>query len=468
MESVRAYSTATLRWLWFTTTAVVVVAGPWLFGSWEMWWFWPFACLIALGTLTGGLSCLLAPTDMRPTLTPPARLALWGALPLLLYVALRTAYTPVQTDAERTLLLLLLPLLLATTTAWLTSPRQARTLLILMLVNTAAIAAYGRINHALNGSTRILWGSGYPQYYTDGRASAPFYCPDHYAGLLELGLCMALALVMTRQTRALGRIATSAACLLMLAGILASKSRGALLTLLPISVATIAWGFRQWPTTVRWHWRMLTSCSLLLGAAVALPLAARPAMERMLAYPPLKAAAHGNLSGLHAAAQHTSRYHMYAGAFRSWQDHPLIGIGSGMHPHLWPRYAASPDGNRETGTWPRFTNHRHYSYKVHSDWLQLLQEQGLIGFALTLLAATTLFIALIRQLAHTKTSPTFTYPLTALLALAALAFHSLGDFNLQIPAIGWTLATLTGLGLVTNKGEKVRIKESLPVEETRL
>ena len=37
--------------------------------------------------------------------------------------------------------------------------------------------------------------------------------------------------------------------------------------------------------------------------------------------------------------------------------------------------------------------------------------------------------------------------LTALLALVAMAFHSLGDFNLQMPATTWLFAALLALPL---------------------
>jgi O-antigen ligase len=237
----------------------------------------------------------------------------------------------------------------------------------------------------------------------------------------------------------------------MLAGIVASKSRGGLFTLVIIAAGALIWGFDQWPRRIRWYWRMLTGSILLLSATVAIPLFAGGAIERILAYPPLKAAVHGDLAGIHKAATQTSRYHMYSAAYRAWRDNPVTGIGPGMHPHMWPRYAASPDGDRDTGIWPTFTNTRNYSYKVHSDWLQLLEEYGIIGFIFMLITTGALFIMLQKALTQStdlKTSPiAFTPPLAALLALAAMVFHSLGDFNLQIPAIGWTLAALIGMGL---------------------
>ena len=52
----------------------------------------------------------------------------------------------------------------------------------------------------------------------------------------------------------------------------------------------------------------------------------------------------------------------------------------------------------------------------------------------------------------------FAIVLGAHLALVAMAFHSLGDFNLQIPATTWMLGALTGLGIAfaTRAPERLR------------
>jgi 4-amino-4-deoxy-L-arabinose transferase-like glycosyltransferase len=41
----------------------------------------------------------------------------------------------------------------------------------------------------------------------------------------------------------------------------------------------------------------------------------------------------------------------------------------------------------------------------------------------------------------------FEYAAAALPALLAMVFHSLGDFNLQMPATTWLLASLTALAM---------------------
>jgi O-antigen ligase len=154
---------------------------------------------------------------------------------------------------------------------------------------------------------------------------------------------------------------------------------------------------------------------------------------------------------------HTSRGRMFGGAWRAWQQSPVIGIGAGMHRNLWPSVAASADGDRETNRWPSLRNDTFHSYHVHNDWLQLLEEFGLIGLALVLLAAGALLLVYLRLLpAALPEAPAAPLPssgapfpllLPALLAMVAMGFHSLGDFNLQMPATTWIFGCMLALPL---------------------
>jgi len=249
--------------------------------------------------------------------------------------------------------------------------------------------------------------------------------------------------------------------LLAVAGILLSKSRGAGMTLAVIVGCILVWGFVQWPRPVRWYWRMLTVSLVLLMAMGAL-LVHPEYVERFTTYGGLHQAGQGAERSLVEDVVHklqrTSRGRMFGGAWRAWKTAPWIGIGPGMHQHLWPRFAASADGDREQGVWPTLVNDDFHSYEVHSDWLQLLEEFGVVGMLLFLLPAMALVVAFVRRLrdekdvwasmgVDTRADGRLTLVLGGWLALAAMAFHSLGDFNLQMPGTVWMLAVLLGLGL---------------------
>jgi O-antigen ligase len=168
--------------------------------------------------------------------------------------------------------------------------------------------------------------------------------------------------------------------------------------------------------------------------------------------------------------EYSDRYQMSAAALRGWFSAPVFGIGPGMHQNLWPHFAPSPDGDRERGIWPRFPNNRYHSFEAHNDWAQLLEEYGAVGLALFLLAMGTaagMLYRCWRRRAHAGRLCDQDWPiLAALLAGVAMAGHSVGDFNLQIPATTWLLAGLAGVGLArvadTEEPSTDRRRRSIP------
>jgi len=72
---------------------------------------------------------------------------------------------------------------------------------------------------------------------------------------------------------------------------------------------------------------------------------------------------------------------------------------------------------------------------AHNDYLQWLAELGVVGFGVWLLAAAAVFRSAWRHPA-------------AVGALAAMALHSLVDFNLYIPANAMAVAWVAGIGSV--------------------
>ena len=129
-----------------------------------------------------------------------------------------------------------------------------------------------------------------------------------------------------------------------------------------------------------------------------------------------------------------------------------------MHQNLWPHFAPSPDGDREAGIWPSMPNYDFHSYEVHSDWIQLLEEYGVIGLLLFLVPVSAwlgvLLFGLYREEGRWRrrdwrgrSSPGFALILGGALAGVAMIFHSFGDFNLQMPATVWLLAAGVALPL---------------------
>jgi O-antigen ligase len=212
----------------------------------------------------------------------------------------------------------------------------------------------------------------------------------------------------------------------------------------------------------------LTAFAVLAAVIATVFIVPSPYMKRFTRYFKVQEQAVDESTPLHAAIadkiRKTSRGQMIPAAIRAWYSEPVFGIGPGMHKNVWPHIAASPDGDRELGIWPSQPNNHMHSYHVHSDWVQLLEEYGLVGFLLLLVPATCGFFLFRtgvnkerRRFEGTSTpqhNGYFTFMLAGLLAYIAMGFHSLGDFNLQIPAINWIFAVVITIPLGLTVGRR--------------
>ena len=282
---------------------------------------------------------------------------------------------------------------------------------------------------------------------------------------MELGLCLSLGLALARKTRLWLRIALLLPALACIYGVVISQSRGGGFTIILVAAATLLWGFYAWRPKVRWLLRGAATLASILIIVLGIFLA-HDYIDRFKQWhtwnPDARNAELTLKQDLTRRFWLTSRGRMIGGALRAWKSEPVWGIGPGMHANVWFHFACSDDGDRESGKRPSIDNHSFHSYEVHSDWVQLLEEYGIVGLSLALIAFLT-FIALfwhrLITLAPPRDPPAIieqAAPLAALLSLAALGFHSLGDFNLQIPANTWTLALIVAAGLSTTLTQRQR------------
>lgn len=118
-----------------------------------------------------------------------------------------------------------------------------------------------------------------------------------------------------------------------------------------------------------------------------------------------------------------ARPEIWEDSLRIVQDHPL-GIGLGNFARVYPIYQRSLITDKTVE-------------HAHNDYLQLLAETGWIGFVAILAAFFTFMLKSaqrIRRLDVQSDPLVFFLAVGAFSGLVAIAFHSLFDFNLQIPA----------------------------------
>ena len=382
-------------------------------------------------------------------------------MPFLLYAAVRFLQADVRLDAERSFLLFLTPFLVGVHVLFGLDRERRRSLYVLIMADLFLLGVYGLVNHALTGSRVVLWANGRPGYYLANRASGSYFCPDHFAGILEIALAMSLGFALSSRVRSSQRGPALALGAVAVAGVVLSKSRGGGLTVLVVMFAALFWGFADWPEDKRW-WNRLSGLTALAIVMLIFAHSNHPYMQRFRGYlapdSEKDRPVAETVSVLMEKARHTSRGKMFSGALRAWKTEKTFGIGPGMHRNLWPRFAASPDGDREGGLWPSMLNNHFHSYEVHSDWIQLLEEYGLVGLILLLIPFVALCGVLLRGLhrqSRVRVSRRHRFPaddrtaliLGGFLALTAMSFHSLGDFNLQMPATTWMLAAVVSIAL---------------------
>jgi O-antigen ligase len=470
-----------LSWMSFGLVTLAALASPWFFGAWVPWWFWPFAGCLFLAVLVSGLR-LIAHNLSRQIQSPGADIAVdadgnWRSLAAsrrwicaavavtLVYVFIRCLQAPVRMDAERSFLLFLLPVAIAAQVALMFDARQRRWLLRLLAANFLLLGLYGIANHWFTGSRLVLWEPGYEQYQvgTD-RATGSYFCPNHFAGIMELGFALGLALLMARGHGWRWRMAGGLVGAVAAVAIVMSKSRGAGFVVLAMVMAAVAVGFYQRSVLKRWCWRVgaLAAVAIIAGLAWhAEPGYVKRFKSYFLEGPVVGATWREKTAAIRNRLESSDRYQMISAALRGWKMAPVVGIGPGMHQHYWPHTAASEDGDRASNRWPTYLNSNYHSYEAHSDWAQLLEEFGAIGFLLVVASAGLIAAVLVRDLrtegrrwrrygkrdvACVGVDP-YAVPLAGLLALVAMLVHSLGDFNLQMPATGWVLAAMVAIPL---------------------
>ncbi len=454
----------------FLAISGTVLLSPWAFGAWEMWWFWPLATVLFAGVLLAGVGTLLRTAFTQDGETREDRRVYEGRLalllaalaPFLVYVLwrFRTGGTPddplVHMEAERGVLLFVTPVLLGIGLFLSGSQGRLRCLLRLFVLNGLLLALYALANHWITGNDYVLWVRS--PYLYGLRAVGPFFCPNHLAAYLNLALCVVLALWLTPGVPGrLRGMALVAAAPMLLAWFL-TLSRGGVGSLLLTLPVVVTAGLRG----RRWGVRIGVGGGLLAAAVVgvwALFNVPNPLLVRFERHQFTQAVLNVRSTGWEPVREsfftRFDRGIYISSALRAWRSSPTWGIGPGQHPVRWPEFAATADGNRETGEWPSQTHHEYHLYEVHSDWVQLLEEYGLVGMALFLppflLVLAMLYRAQgrgLRSAEGASVGPEDTaLSLAALLAAGALAVHSVGDFSLQIPAITWGLAMLVAGGL---------------------
>ena len=280
-------------------------------------------------------------------------------------------------------------------------------------------AALGLFQNFGRGVDQLRWGT--------------YVNHNHYAGFLEMALPFAVVypVALWRRTRSRGLAGTApalAACGvwalagLIFAAIVFSFSRmGFIATLASLFVmAALAFGTRQLSWAARSSKRQIGTVSL----AAALVLAG------FVFLPPDKLIARF-VQLVSTDPTGGGRAQLWAETIPMIRAYPVFGCGLGGYETAFMRFKVSA---------PLVTDDF-----AHNDYLQLLAELGLAGFAIGAAMAFSVVRTAVRNAVGSRDPGARYFAVACAGALAAILVHSLADFNLYIPANAMLVAWIAGM-----------------------
>ena len=249
----------------------------------------------------------------------------------------------------------------------------------------------------------------------------PFFGPyinhSHYAGLMEMLVPFPLVFAMTHVWRRPVRVLLGFAALVMASTIFLSQSLGGILAFGGEMLILAALMARRRRSRQGLVWLAL----LLVFLAVWL-VALRPVglVERLTT---LKDPIDKGDAGV--------RVVIVKDSFSMVRQRPLLGWGLGTFATVYPSFRS-------------FYSEEEVN-EAHNDFMQLLVETGVAGFALMVVFLVLVYRSGMRSIAHWRRDPRASVTLAALIGCTGLLIHGLSDFNLQIPANAALFFTLTAI-----------------------
>jgi O-antigen ligase len=314
------------------------------------------------------------------------------------------------------------------------SRRQIDTLAWLILGVACCAALYGLWHF----QTHLIWGWKNPYY--KGRLCGTFINSNHAAGYLGMAVLLGFGLFLAQRksgrplpggrrgqsrlrfwSRAehleplLRRSLFFLPLLVLLVAFFFAASRGAIFALgLGMILMAVLWGSQH---SARWPLYLLAF--FLVGVAgYSLWLGGTAVFARVMNF------------------DDRCREIAFWGSWRLFREFPLVGAGLGAFDDL--SYTFLPVTIAGTRL-----------VYAHNDWLQLLADTGLAGFLIVAGGWLLFYIHLIKHWRRRRDNWARGVGLGGLAALAAGAFHALGEFPFHIPAYSLTYGAIAALTFLT-------------------
>ncbi|NKB24048.1 MAG: hypothetical protein GKR87_06675 [Kiritimatiellae bacterium] len=390
------------------------VLGMFLYGATRMWSIGPLMMVSYLGVALFCLKPLLFDRDQNNFQIPPGGIIFffifgYGFLHVFLasgsyeahlewlklgsYVGVYWAWSKVSSRKNRGQILLGVLILSVSLMAWYAIIQHAKE--SIMVLNIERPEGYGM------------------------RASGTYVCPNHFAGLLEIVMCMALAMILMPSASIPLRTLALYGMVLFVPVLFLTQSRSGLVGAgvgLSVTGLLIAWEKNK---------------RLFCSSVVFIPLLFVLLVGKLWYVSPVfqQRVAEMNPSELGGTA--LGRIAYWKDTIEMIKDKPFLGYGPGSFRWIYSGYKSS---NLEQ-LWLRY---------AHNEYLQTIAEYGFVGFFLFIGFVFAIVFSLLKTFRNPSRSRN-TYLIAGLAgSISATLTHACFDFNLHIFSITHVLMMLAG------------------------
>jgi O-antigen ligase len=280
---------------------------------------------------------------------------------------------------------------------------QARNLAVIFSVYGTAIAFFALIQ-GITPNGKIYW---LREPHLGGWIYGPYVNHNHYAGLMEMLFPIPLVFCFTRYAWGTRRRLAAFSATLMVSTVFLCGSRGGMLAA-SLQLVVLA--------TILLNGQKSRKAALTLAAFVVLLtgiLAWIGGGELVRRMASIDGEAKAELSG-------GVRLAIDRDALRMALKRPAVGWGLGTFKTVYPQFRSF------------YSNF--FVNAAHNDYLQLLAETGVLGFAIMIWFLLALWRRSNKKLANWSANVNGAVTLGALIGCLGILIHSFVDFNLQIPA----------------------------------
>ncbi len=303
---------------------------------------------------------------------------------------------------------------------------QARKIALVLAIFGCTIASFALLQ-GISSNGKLYW--LYPVSH-GGWIYGPYVNHNHYAGLMELLVPIPLVISLSRLAPERERIVAGIAAAVMVVTIFLSGSRGGMLAIF-VELAVFAVVLLRQRKTIRIAVGAAAFAIVLVSLLVW--LGGKELTSRVSS---ISSETRTELSG-------GMRLSIDRDSLRVFRSKPVLGWGLGTFPVVYPQYRSF------------YTNF--FVNEAHNDYLQLLCEMGLLGFAAMIWFLVVLYRTALRKIRNWSSEVSAAVTLACMLGFTGILVHSVLDFNLQIPgnaALFYVLCTLAAAPPLLQRSRK--------------